>query len=546
MNTPHLGGDVEGATNNPEKKIGTNTTINQRRRKNIQSTELWFSDRWVFGMFFCLLLMTRNVVHAGSCAGNEEPSCELEKNTPAMCTLKSPSSCHGTYQYMVKKEGAANPFNGVTFNPGTKAGEGTAPRAVDINNDGLMDIFVGMGSGQIEYWKNTGSTSVPSFTKQIGSNNPFDNVVIPHKSSPYHTASGRQGFATLCPVDLNGDASIDMLIGSRDYGILYYKNTGTPTAPVFVKQTGAANPFDTHNDMLIGGSSIVLGHGHAIPSTVDLDNDGDNDVFVWNSHALYYFKNIGTKTNAVFELQTGTDNPLHGQTAGAPGTIAVIDRDNDGLMDLYVGDVSGKILYYRNTGSRTNPAFTRQVGEHNPFNTFNAGPDAGYGRASPTVIGQDVYLGTNNGKIMYFQNSETPSRPVYHLQHGMNNPLSGVDVGDKAVLCLVDMDDDGDEDLFVGNGDGMIYYFLNDGDSTGPVFVEQTGANNPLNGVDVGDDAYPIAYDVDGDLDFDLYIGKRRNAVVIVLFFEWLEHLLNLFNRQTSVLFICRKLRRQN
>ena len=279
-----------------------------------------------------------------------------------------------------------------------------------------------------------------------------------------------------------------------------------------MKQIGAANPFDTHNTMLIGGGSIVtLGHGYSHPAAVDLDNDGDYDVFVWTSNEVFYFLNVGTQTNAVFEVQTGTDNPLHGQTAGSPGTIAFVDRDNDGMMDMYVGAGNGILLYYRNTGSRTNPRFTKQLGEKNPFNTFNNGPDAGKGRASPTVIGQDVYMGTNTGIILYFRNSETSPRPVYRLQHGKNNPLSGVDVGASATLCLVDMDNDGDEDLFIGNNDGKIHYFLNEGDSTNPVFVEQTGANNPLNGMDVGEDAYPIAYDVDGDSDFDLYIGKAMS-----------------------------------
>ena len=153
--------------------------------KKIKSLELSIFDQLVFGVFFCLLLMTRDV-HAGSCATNEIPStsCELEENPPAMCTLKSPSSCHGTYQYMVQKTGAENPFHGVSFNPQSssqKPGEGTAPRAVDINNDGKMDLFVGMGNGKIEYWKHTGSPSVPSFTQQTGDNNPFKDVDIPNR-----------------------------------------------------------------------------------------------------------------------------------------------------------------------------------------------------------------------------------------------------------------------------------------------------------------------------------------------------------------------------
>ena len=105
---------------------------------------------------------------------------------------------------------------------------------------------------------------------------------------------------------------------------------------------------------------------------------------------------------------------------------------------------------------------------------------------------------------------------MYRQQHGENNPLSGVDVGQKAKLCLVDTDNDGDKDLFIGNYDGKIHYFLNEGDSTNPVFVEQTGANNPLNGMDVGEgesadfEEYGVPVNRDAETGFSV-LGKGPN-----------------------------------
>ena len=57
----------------------------------------------------------------------------------------------------------------------------------------------------------------------------------------------------------------------------------------------------------------------------------------------------------------------------------------------------------------------------------------------------------------------------------------------------------GDLDLVVGNGDGLLNYFENNGTSTAPVFVQRTGSANPLDGVDVGSDCAPALGDLDGD-----------------------------------------------
>ena len=84
---------------------------------------------------------------------------------------------------------------------------------------------------------------------------------------------------------------------------------------------------------------------------------------------------------------------------------------------------------------------------------------------------------------------------------GTDNPFNGVDVGSSAAPTFVDVDSDGDMDAFVGNEDGNILHFKNTGSVTNPTFVEQTGTDNPFNGVDVGSYAAPTFFDTDGDLD---------------------------------------------
>ena len=82
-------------------------------------------------------------------------------------------------------------------------------------------------------------------------------------------------------------------------------------------------------------------------------------------------------------------------------------------------------------------------------------------------------------------------------QAATDNPLDGVDVGSQAVLHLVDIDNDGDFDAFIGEFYGSVKYYRNDGSASSPAFVEQTGTDNPFDGVDVGDFSKPHLVDIE-------------------------------------------------
>ncbi|MBE9146515.1 Ig-like domain-containing protein, partial [Planktothrix mougeotii] len=98
---------------------------------------------------------------------------------------------------------------------------------------------------------------------------------------------------------------------------------------------------------------------------------------------------------------------------------------------------------------------------------------------------------------------------TFQEKTGADNPLNGVDVGNNSAPVLVDVDGDGDLDAFIGNIIGEIKYFQNNNGS----FTEQIGAANPFNGVDVGILASPSFADVDKDGDLDAFIGNRDGNI---------------------------------
>ena len=98
--------------------------------------------------------------------------------------------------------------------------------------------------------------------------------------------------------------------------------------------------------------------------------------------------------------------------------------------------------------------------------------------------------------------------PTFAERTGAANPFNGVDVGLRSAPTFADLDGDGDLDAVVGETYGTLLYFRNTGTATAPVFVEQTGADNPFNGVDVGTVSSPTFADLDGDGDLDAVVGE--------------------------------------
>ena len=196
----------------------------------------------------------------------------------------------------------------------------------------------------------------------------------------------------------------------------------------------------------------------------DLDADGDPDLVSGDSLYLEYFENTGTATNPVFTKRTGEDNPL-GSTFGWIGGYMLADLDGDGDQDfLAVERQGGDLIYFENTGSATSPDFTRRTSNDNPFNGLNV--------------------------------------------------LAGNRTQTDSVAELSDLDNDGDLDLIIiGKYNGGADFYENTGSATEPNFVKRTGAANPLENVEVEAGSYPVAADIDGDSDPDLIVMGADGAI---------------------------------
>ncbi|SFE67801.1 FG-GAP-like repeat-containing protein [Nitrosomonas sp. Nm166] len=365
---------------------------------------------------------------------------------------------------------------------------------VDIDNDSDLDAFVGTSEGNALFFKNTGTASNPIFAEPIS--NPFG-------------LSSVNAFANPTFIDIDGDSDLDAFIGNYDGDTLFFRNTGTTEDPIFgVPET---NPF---------GLSGV-GRYMASPTFIDIDGDGDLDAFIGsggnysNPDGTWFFRNIGTVNNPVFYRDS--ENPFGLSRVGGyinPPVFADIDGDSD--LDAFIGSGAGDISFFQNIGEGNVPFFSASslgVGEVglNPEPAF-ADID-GDGDLDAFIGKSDSYYDEEGGNTLFFENTGTVNSPAFAAPE--TNPFGLSDVGSFASPALVDIDSDGDLDVFIGNDAGNALFFENTGTVNSPAFAAPE--TNPFGLSDTGEYATPVFVDIDNDGDLDAFVG---NAAGDAFFFQ--------------------------
>ncbi|MGK7922382.1 MAG: FG-GAP-like repeat-containing protein [Trichodesmium sp.] len=260
----------------------------------------------------------------------------------------------------------------------------------------------------------------------------------------------------------------------------------------FAERTGTANPL---NGVNVG----IASH----PTFADIDGDGDLDAFIGDRYGnINYFENDGSGN---FTEVTGSGNPFDGVDVEFDAAPTFADIDGDGDLDAFIGSKNDFIKYFENDGSGN---FTEVTGSGNPFDGVGVVFDAAPTFADIDGDGDlDAFIGGDYGNINYFENDGSGN---FTEVTGSGNPFDGVDVGRDAAPTFADVDGDEDLDAFIGDGDGQINYFENDGSGS---FSQVTGSGNPFDGVDVGNASDPTFADIDGDGDFDAFIGEGDGTI---------------------------------
>lgn len=284
---------------------------------------------------------------------------------------------------------------------------------------------------------NKSAFSSATFTLQSGASNPLNGETTSGESSPDF-------------VDIDNDGDFDVFAGADDGTITYYENTGSNTSPTYVERTGGSNPLN----------SVSLGSGYCQPDFVDIDDDGDFDVFISDGGTtIHYYQNTGSVSSPTFSSQV---SPLTGPGSTNENRPGFVDIDNDLDFDVFLGASDGTIAYFENTGSQSSPTFVQRTGGSNPFNGEDVGSYSSIKFSDVDGDGDwDAFLGEQSGVINYYENTGSDSSPTFTARTGGDNPMNGVDIGSYSRPELADLDNDGDRDMMVGMGTGAYTYYLN-------------------------------------------------------------------------------------
>ena len=351
--------------------------------------------------------------------------------------------------------------------PFTAAHVGTLvrPAWADIDADGDLDVFVGAADGNTYFLENQGSSTTTAFGQAVA--NPFGLADVGSDAAPT--------FA-----DLDADGDLDAFVGVFSGDIRFFENTGSAAAPAFAAAT--TNPFG------LNGSNV-----QTVIAFADIDGDGDLDAFTNSNGPLRFFENTGTPAAPAFAAEVIQPFGLD----GAGDHVAFADIDDDGDLDYFAGS-SVDIYFQENTGSSVAPAFAPRL--DSPFG-LSDGEAPAFGDIDDDGD-LDILVGEESGAIHSFANVGTAAAPAFVFTPAAPVGLTSLAISSRPALA--DIDADGDFDAFVGNPLGTTYFFENVGTSLTPVFAAALA--NPF-GLGSVLDVAPSFTDIDDDGDLDAFLG---------------------------------------
>lgn len=366
--------------------------------------------------------------------------------------------------------------------------------AGDIDGDGVLELLWGdFFSRSLFLIENEGTPTDP-------------NLIIPPVYEfypPNEYSLFTRGYNMPRLVDIDGDNDLDMFVSvlfdpTVEESLIFFRNIGNEQNPNFIKATD-----DYLNTLDVGTKSI--------PVFADIDDDGDLDLFIGSEEnpegTIYFFENIGTSNTPMFELKSESYFDIKNDLSVAP-TFA--DIDNDGDLDLFVGIwFPGNILFYRNIGTKQNADFVLE----GPLEDLNGNiiKEGNYTRPQLIDLDNDndldLVIGSYSGKIKVYRNIGNPFQFSFEEDIFL---LSEIDVGEQSNPFFIDYDFDGDLDLFLGCLKGNIFYYKNTGSNAEPIFELE---EDSFLGINAGQHSAPVFVDIDNDSDFDLFVGNIKGGI---------------------------------
>ncbi len=403
-----------------------------------------------------------------------------------------------------------------------------SPNFADFDGDGDLDLICGEFLDSFQYFENIGSATAPRYRAPER---------LQHNGQPLV-----MNLQMIVPsaIDWDDDGDVDLICGDEDGRVALIEHRGVVEegVPAFLPP----QYFRQQAEHLKFGALVT-------PVGFDWDADGDEDLIAGNSAGhIAFIENLDggdpprwaepqllQAGGETLRVQAGPHGSIQGPAEAKWGytTLDVADWDHDGLPDLIVNSIWGKVQWDRNVGTASDPqlAAAQPVRIEWPAGTTPRYPAWNWWkpapgefvtqwRTTPVVIDLDedgdldLVMLDHEGYLAFFERQADGDRWVLRpgqriFQDPDGNPLRLNDGvagrSGRRKLCLADWDGDGRVDLLVNSK--SIDWFRNVSSDDQPWTFAPQGAVDPA--ILAGHTTSPTVVDWNEDGQPDLVIGAE-------------------------------------
>jgi hypothetical protein len=404
-----------------------------------------------------------------------------------------------------------------------------SPNFADFDGDGDLDLLCGEFLDGFTYFENVGSRTEPRYAA----------------GERLLTVDGKPlvmdlQMITPTAIDWDGDGDIDLIVGDEDGRVAWIENTG--------RLSGRRPSFRSPRYFRQEADDVKIG-ALATPTAIDWDGDGDTDLIVGDTAGyLAFLENqsgpgverpkweapkLLEAAGKAIRIMAGPNGSIQGPCEAKWGytTQTVADWDDDGLPDLVVNSIWGKVVWYRNIGTRKTP----MLESARPVEVEWEGtqPRLAWGwlipqgkglltqwRTTPVAVDwnrdglTDLLMLDHEGYLAFFERGirdgkrilTSPRRVLCDSQGKplrLNAGTSGK--SGRRKLCVVDWDGDNKLDILVNSANARWFRQV---DAHGGIWRFEDRGDVSLRNIE-GHDTHPTSVDWNADGVPDLVIGAE-------------------------------------